>query len=417
MSPMVPDRTPSADLLAANRRLLELRDIHKVRPANSTPLPHQARPLTLGEVYQSLPPHLGWESAPVSAAIRRMRQAGEPEQEPPERDGSRAPRSAESGPNQEENETFITLFPTLALAMLREEQVACGRLWFLLRQLDEAGRGWVKRSDLYKAYTGGTSPLRFCSRRHLARLLAEGEGLFWTAEKERIWIRGQAKVAAALGVERLTGRPVAMPLTIFLGKIGELKAHFYTVFHSSRAGEREYGPPIARETITAVTGVPRRTQQHYERRIGLQKRPNIALGSAASDRKAGDGVAGPPASATAQELAWQHGRAYFRFTDRRGRYGRPAQTYHAWRLTNSYRNIHPCLPRGRQRRINRQLADLCIKRGTGNGSLAARPARCFFPNGAAAGRAWSRGRATAAYWPTRGSGRWLVWSVVDGRWT
>jgi hypothetical protein len=71
----------------------------------------------------------------------------------------------------------------------------------------------------------------------LTRLLAEGEGLFWTAEADRIWLKGQARVAAALAVERLTGRPVAVPLDVFLGRIGDLKAHLYTTFHSSRAGE------------------------------------------------------------------------------------------------------------------------------------------------------------------------------------
>jgi hypothetical protein len=241
--------------------------------------------------------------------------------------------------------------------------------------------------------------------------------LFWTAEKERIWIRGQARVAAALGIERLTGRPVAVPLGIFLGCIGDLKAHFYTAFHSSRAGEREYGPPIARETIAAVTGVPRRTQRHYERRTGVRRRPNIALGSAASGQTAGTATDTVPTSAAAQELAWQHGRAYFRFTDRRGQYGRPGQTYHAWRLPNSYQGLHPYLPHGRQRRLNRQLADLCIKRGMGNGKLVRRPARHYFPNGAAAGRAWSRGQTAMAYWSFLSNRRtqWQVWTVLGGR--
>jgi hypothetical protein len=269
--------------------------------------------------------------------MRRTSQAGEPEPEPPEWDGEEEPLSAACPSYQEESQTFVTLFPTLALAMLREGQVASGRLWFLLRHLDREGRGWVNRAEAYKVFTGRTSPLQFCSRRHLARLLAEGEGLFWTADKERIWIRGQAKVATVLSIERLTGRPVAVPVDVFLGCIGNLKAHLYTTFHSSRAGEREYGPPIARGTITAVTGVPRRTQQHYEQRAGVQTRPNIALGPVAPDCKAGDERAVPVSSVTAQELAWQHGRAYFRFTDRRGQYGRPCQTYHAWQLPNSYR--------------------------------------------------------------------------------
>lgn len=409
------ESAPSADLVAANRRLLKLRAVHLSRQAKTTPLPHQARPLGLAEVYEVLPSHLGWESAPASAVVRRTNQSGESEPEPLERDGDKAPLSAASLSYQEESETFITLFPTLALATLREGHVTSGRLWFLLRHLDRDGRGWIGRSEANKAFTGRASPLRFCSRRHLARLLADGEGLFWTADKERIWVRGQAKVAAALGIERLCGRPVAVPLDIFLARIGDLKAHFYTAFHSSRAGEREYGPPIARETISAVTGVPRRTQRYYERRAGLRVQPNIALGPAASGRKAADEAVLSTASAVAQELAWRRGQAYFRLTDRRGQYGHPGQTYHAWRLPNSYRGPHYCLPRSRQRRLNRQLADLCRKRGTGNSEVAQRPARCFFPNGAAAGRAWSRRRAAVAYWPflsTRQK-RCQLWGILE----
>jgi hypothetical protein len=207
-----------------------------------------------------------------------------------------------------------------------------------------------------------------------------------------------------------------VPLHLFLGQIGELKAHFYAAFHSSRAGEHEYGPPVSRATIETVTNVPRRTQQVYERRARVRTRPNIALGPAVPGQPTGAGTAEPSTSTAAQELAWQHGRAYFQFTDRRGQYGRPGKSYHAWRLPNSYRGPHPCLPRGRQRRLNRQLAVLCIKRGTGNDKKARRPARCFFPNGAAAGRAWSRGRAAVAYWPfvsTRRK-RWQVWAVLEG---
>jgi hypothetical protein len=71
---MTNESAPSADLVAANRRLLELRAIHnKVKDAGITPLPHRTKPLTLVEVYRGLPPHLGWESAPASAAMRRMR--------------------------------------------------------------------------------------------------------------------------------------------------------------------------------------------------------------------------------------------------------------------------------------------------------------------------------------------------------
>jgi hypothetical protein len=74
------------------------------------------------------------------------------------------------------------------------------------------------------------------------------------------------------------------------------------------------------------------------------------------------------------------------------------------------------VPMPAPRRLNRQLADLCIKRGMGNGKLARRPARHFFPNGAAAGRAWSRGRVAVAFWPFLSNRRtqWQVWTVLEG---
>jgi hypothetical protein len=328
--------------------------------------------------------------------------------------------TAENLPSADKQAAVISLSPTLALAILKAGQVACGRLWLLLRHLDPDGRGWLESEAVYSALAGEGSDLHLCSRRHLARLLDEGEGLFWTAgvsgsgKDGRIWLRSQARVAVALGIEKLTGRPVALPVSILLGPIGQLRAHFYASFHSGRTGEREYGSPIARETLEAVTGVPRRTQQVYDRRAGVRIRSNIALGPAVS--------CGPvstttplPSSTTVQELAWQYGRACFPFTDYRGTNGRAGRTYHAWRLPNSYQGPHACLPRGRQRRLNRQLVDLCSKRGAGNGRAAERPGRCFFSHGAAAGRAWCRGRAVVVYWPCKGSGRWLVWAVVDGR--
>jgi hypothetical protein len=314
----------------------------------------------------------------------------------------------------------IPLSPTLALAILKAGQVTCGRLWLLLRHLDRDGRGWLESEAVYSALAGEGSDLHLCSRRHLARLLDEGEGLFWTAGSSgsgkdgRIWLHSQARVAGALGIEKLTGRPVALPVSILLGPIGRLRAHFYASFHSGRAGEQDYGSPIGRGTLEAMTGVPRRTQQVYDRRAGVRVRSNIALGPAVSSGP--ETTMSPlPSSSAGQELAWQYGRAYFPFTDHRGKSGRAGRTYHAWRLPNSYQGPHACLPRGRQRRLNRQLADLGMKRGAGNGRAAERPDRCFFPHGAAAVRAWSRREAVVVYWPCKGSGRWLVWAVVDGR--
>src|SRR5690606_38158976 len=127
------------------------------------------------------------------------------------------------------------------------------------------------------------------------------------------------------GVERLSGRPVALPVEALCGGIGDVRAHFYASFHSGRAdGE---AMPIARATLEAVTGVPPRTQREYEERVGASVRENYAIG----EEKTED---------THQERAWQHGRAVFVLKDRNGIHGEKGAEYVAWQLPNSYAGPH-----------------------------------------------------------------------------
>lgn len=132
------------------------------------------------------------------------------------------------------------------------------------------------------------------------------------------------------------------------------------------------GLPVSRDTLAALSGVCARSQAAYERRAGVAARPNYALG----ERVAASAPAGP----AEQERAWQLGRALFRLRDHRGLHGRPGATYLAWRLPNAYGAArgHQPRPKGQQKRINRQLADLFMKGMTGNG--AATIERRFFGN-------------------------------------
>jgi hypothetical protein len=97
------------------------------------------------------------------------------------------------------------------------------------------------------------------------------------------------------------------PEGFFLVQIANLQANFYTAFHSNWAGERECGPPITRKMITPSSVS-----------LGAPSKLMSSGGPTESGRKAGGATVVPAASAADQELAWQHGRAYFRFTDRRG---------------------------------------------------------------------------------------------------
>ena len=324
---------------------------------------------------------------------------------------------ASNSPLATRHSPLIKIYPAIALGILRAERAAAGRLWLLLRHLDVTGRGMVTVAEARAALTTKDSPLRLCGRRRLRQLIAEGEGVFWAREQgrepaddrgrqttgdrppttdhrpltsERLRLLGPARVAAALGVRRLVGRPVGLPVAALLGSIGDARAQLYATFHSGRsrellcAGEqgargagglafspaslrpRSPASPISRAALTALSGACARSQAAYERRAGIMARANIALGERVADGAAA--VVGP----AEQERAWQRGRALFRLKDYRGRFGRPGAVYLAWRLPNDYGAARgqQQRPRGRQKRINRQLTDLFTKGMTGNGAPA-----------------------------------------------
>jgi hypothetical protein len=277
---------------------------------------------------------------------------------------------------------------------------AAGRIWLLLQYLDPQGRGWLELDDVRRQLTGKKSPLRVYTWRRLRQLLDQGEGIFWTRDnRERIWLRSAAKTAAALSVERLSGRPVGLPIPVLLGGIQNVRAHFYASYHSGRRDSS----PISRQTLRELTGVPERTQYEYEQTAGVSSRHNIAIGEQYTTENA-------------QERAWQHGRASFQFIDTEGKQGgRPNREYVAWHLPNSYEGPHCQRSKGRQKKINRELADLVTKLAQGNGR--GQVERIFWPHGAAAGKAYNRSPLTDTYWPggktrLRQGG---LWHVLAGR--
>jgi hypothetical protein len=251
---------------------------------------------------------------------------------------------------------------------LRTKTAAPGRVWLLLRHADDAGRGQIAAAEATRLLTAAGSPLRVCGRRQLANLLAAGDGLFWErrpdrAGKAQIWLRSTARVAAGLGVRRLGGSPVAVPLDALTGTIGQARAHLYASFHSGRTradaltGRPVSRGPISRRTLGKLSGAAANSQRNYERRAAVGRRPAIALGP-------------PLTAADEHEIAWRRGRALFRLRDQAGRYGRPGVVYLAWQLPNEYTGPHATLPRGRQKRLNRALADLFHDGMTGNGVSA-----------------------------------------------
>jgi hypothetical protein len=400
----------SPALAAAQRELEELRQHHQ-RTCQNTGLTtssahgrEQCPSKRTSRSLASLPAHLGWHSPAVTRLLHRDVPNHHAAPEPSAASHS-DPTSLVSPNTTQDN--LLKLHPDLALAMLRQGQAAAGRVWLLLRHLDSRGQGWIEVAEVRQALTSRGSPRRICGWRQLRNLLAQGEGLFWCRRDDRIWLAAAARVAATLGVQRLVAQPVALPVSVLCAPIGDVRAHFYASFHSSRTPDHQHRParPIARTTLEKLTRTSRHTLRTYERRAGVRRQSNFAVGP-------------PSQTQQEQEQAWQRGRALFKFTDRRGLIGRPMASYSAWQLPNSYHGPHERRPRGSQKQLNHQLADLSMKGMTGNGEERGRrvvPGRLltssqaapnqtsyrrrFFDSGAAAARKYGRGSQTDLYWP------------------
>jgi hypothetical protein len=215
-----------------------------------------------------------------------------------------------------------------------------------------------------------------------------------------------AKVAAVLGLSRLNGRAVRLPVSILFESIGNVRAHLYAAFHSGRSGQDartdNQSKPISRTTLKALSSATRRTQRLYEKRVGIRRQCNYAIGQLHT-------------AEGEQNLAWQKGQAAFRFNDKKGFVGKSGQQYLAWQLPNSYEGPHDTLSKGYQRRINRQLADLLNEGITGNGEKEAGNSAektidnaetafrtpIFYRNGSAAAKVYNRTPDQDLYWRSR----------------
>jgi hypothetical protein len=190
-----------------------------------------------------------------------------------------------------------------------------------------------------------------------------------------------------------------------LGGIGDVRAHLYAAFHSGRDGAAN--KPIARATLQSLSKVSRRSQRNYEQRAGIHRQRNLAVGELNTDRNR-------------ERRGQQQGQALFIFTDEKGKHGPAGGEYLAWQLPNSYIGPHTAAPQGRQKQINRELADLFMQGMTGNGQelidRAHQPQRRFQANGAQAAKQFNRGGASDLYWPQTGrNSRSQLWHLLPGQ--
>lgn len=357
-------------------------------------------------VERVLGPHLGWESEPMTKILRK--------------NGVELPIEAEvvssafvvdpSGVEMPPSTSAVALveeiscFPDMALALLRGNLVAPGRVWFLLRWLDKVGQGWLDEELAFQTFADRAAKLGICGQRQFANLLKRGNGLFWQWQDKRIWLCSAVKVAANLGLTKMGLRPVSIPLEALVQSLGKARAFLYTTFHSARSHDG-LSNPISRHKLETLSHVSRRSQQHYEKQSGVKRCANIAIGPKMTDDNK-------------HRLGAQHGLATFEFIDRQGRHGRPGDVHIAWQLPNSYDGPLTALSSHRLKRFNRQLTDLLIKGTVGNSKQtdSSRPEQCFYNNGQKAVSGFNRSPQNDCYWSgPKKCGKYVTWYPLIGQ--
>jgi len=268
----------------------------------------------------------------------------------------------------------VKVYPMLLAAMLKANLATAGRVYALLRADDHQGRGCHEIADVRELLTSKDSAWRVYGRRRLRDILAEGDGIFWTSDdRGRLWLNGPATIAGALGCGRLRGFPVNMPIAPLLAGLAETKAAFLAAFHAGRADAEGNSAPISQAAICELTGISPATQRRYHKIAGVEVQHNIAI----SDQPWREHMA---------DATYERGRGVFRFVDKQGQRGKRGRGYVAWHMPASYTSPYSQSPKGRQRKINRQI-DLVISTARGNSRVIYRR---YFLKGGAALKAHSR---------------------------
>lgn len=295
-----------------------------------------------------------------------------------------------------------TVYPSLAAAMLQDDQAAAGRLWLLMRAWDTAGRGCYTLDQVYQAFAGVGSAWHVAGRRQVQKLVKAGAGVFWTLRDYRgsryhgLQMTGPAGVGLALGLVGGVGRPVAVPVADLLQGMHLARATLYAAAVTTRRGGRGRrgggARPVTRRTLAGMTGAAASTQRTYDHAARVARQTNYVL------LPAGD-VDAP---------------GVFILRDYMGQHGPAGRSKLARRMANTYDAPLAAVSLGRMRKVNKRLNLVT------NGARGYRPEvdyqRIYHDTAGQALTGYGRDYHRDHFWPTgqtaAGAGLWYVVEAV-----
>jgi hypothetical protein len=158
----------------------------------------------------------------------------------------------------------VKTYPDLSAYCIKEHLDLSLRLWYILRQEQPDGRGWLWLKDVYDLSPGG--------ERQTARWLKDGDGLFWDvvedSDGEKVRLRSLERVELALGV---LDRKEPVYVSFGDGKLKTWRANLYA---SLFAGD-DY-TQISQEKLSELFGRSARTLFEWSKGKHLEVRHNMS---------------------------------------------------------------------------------------------------------------------------------------------
>ncbi len=212
----------------------------------------------------------------------------------------------------------VRLYPQFCQETLKADKDKEYSLWSVLRAHDSWGQGRLDQSRTVNHLTEEG----VYSRRSLYRLLKSGEGIFWgidpTIKGGAIRMHGLQAVADYFDLPHLSS-PQEVPIKKFK-TLGKRRAWVYSVGNCKPVDSPAFSNPISRLSIQDKTGIEKRQQTRYEKRVEVKRRAAFMANDHPNPSEPGQSV---------------------RRTDQR--------------LGNIYRNRASSCPKGMTRKVNRTL--------------------------------------------------------------
>mgnify|MGYP003377551628 CR=1 FL=1 len=283
----------------------------------------------------------------------------------------------------------IAIFPEILTGILQAKEVAPGRVWLVARSLPGADSGRVLRADLVTAFPK-------LGARRLRQILQQWNGQYWFQYGPWLWLKGQARLGAAVNMHRARRDAVIVPVAKLTASVKSAKAIMWDAVLSGRTS------PISRDALSKLGVKSVKVQRQLEKMQRVKASRQYAILGTDSDYD--------------RARASENGEPVFTFRDHKGQMGdhTPGNVYLVRHLPNTYTGTLKTVSHGKKW-FNRQLGKLHDK-GPGANEQP-KIERVFFADGKRAGRASDKQPMLDVYWPTKGKGKLkrALWECWQGR--